>query len=71
MLSFLIFLAFASPTFSHDIAPILYRNCVACHNNGTNSPFSLVNYEDVRPRARSIAAVTKSRYMPPWKPEHG
>ena len=60
-----------APTFSHDIAPILYRNCVTCHHPGLNSTFSLLTYADVRPRARLIAAVTKRRYMPPWKPEHG
>src|SRR4029453_8016010 len=57
------------PTFSRDIAPIVFRHCVSCHHPGQNAPFSLLTYEDVRPRARQIALVTKSRYMPPWKPE--
>jgi tetratricopeptide (TPR) repeat protein/mono/diheme cytochrome c family protein len=61
----------SQPTFSRDIAPIVYHHCVTCHHPGTSGAFSLLTYEDVRPRARSIAAVTKSRYMPPWKPEHG
>ena len=59
------------PTFSRDIAPIVFRHCVSCHHPGQNAPFSLLTYEDVRPRARQIALVTKSRYMPPWKPDHG
>jgi tetratricopeptide (TPR) repeat protein len=59
----------AAPTFSRDIAPILFRSCVTCHHPGTSSPFSLLTYADVRPRARQIAAVTRRRYMPPWKPE--
>jgi tetratricopeptide (TPR) repeat protein/mono/diheme cytochrome c family protein len=59
------------PTFSRDIAPIVFRHCVSCHHPGQNAPFSLLTYEDVRPRARQIALVTKSRYMPPWKPEPG
>src|SRR5205823_2129393 len=33
--------------------------------------FSLVAYEDVRPRAAAIARATRSRAMPPWKPEPG
>ncbi len=49
----------------------MFRHCVSCHHPGQNAPFSLLTYEDVRPRARQIALVTKSRYMPPWKPEPG
>src|SRR5712692_9286351 len=60
-----------APTFSRDIAPIVFRHCVTCHHPGTNGAFSLLTYEDVRPRATLIAAVTKRRYMPPWKPEQG
>ena len=60
-----------SPTFTRDIAPILFRNCIVCHHPGTNTAFSLLTYEDVRPRARLIAAATQSKYMPPWKPEPG
>ncbi len=60
-----------SPTFSHDIAPIIYKNCASCHRPGESAPFSLLNYEDVRKHARQIAVVTKSRYMPPWLPQPG
>lgn len=59
------------PTFSRDVAPIVFRHCVTCHHPGTNGAFSLVAYSDVRPRARAIAAAIASRYMPPWKPEDG
>jgi tetratricopeptide (TPR) repeat protein/mono/diheme cytochrome c family protein len=59
------------PTFSRDVAPIVFRHCVTCHHPGTNGAFSLVAYSDVRPRARAIAAAVASRYMPPWKPEDG
>lgn len=59
------------PTFSRDVAPIVFRHCVTCHHPGVNSAFSLVAFEDVRPRAKAIAAATISRYMPPWKPEPG
>jgi tetratricopeptide (TPR) repeat protein len=58
-------------TFTEHIAPILYHNCVACHRDGGSAPFSLVTYEDVRPRARQIAVVTRQRLMPPWKPVAG
>ena len=34
-------------------------------------PFALLDYSDVRKRVGQIAVVTKSRFMPPWLPEHG
>jgi hypothetical protein len=63
--------AAATPTFSHDIAPIVYDNCVSCHRPGEVAPFALFTYDDVKKRADQIVDVTASRYMPPWKPEPG
>ena len=60
-----------APTFNHDIAPILYGNCATCHRPGEVAPFSLLTYQDAAKRAKQIAAVTQSRYMPPWKAEPG
>ena len=59
------------PTFYRDIAPIIYRNCSACHRPGESGPFSLLNYDDVKRHASQIASVTKRRFMPPWLPEAG
>jgi tetratricopeptide (TPR) repeat protein/mono/diheme cytochrome c family protein len=61
----------APATFTRDVAPILFAHCSSCHQPGGSAPFSLLTYEDVRARADRIAAVTASRYMPPWKPEPG
>lgn len=58
-------------TFNKDIAPLIFQNCAACHHTGGSAPFSLLDYKDVKKHARQIAAVTKSRYMPPWLPESG
>jgi tetratricopeptide (TPR) repeat protein len=58
-------------TFTRDVAPILLKHCAACHRPGQTAPFSLLTYEDVRPRARRIVEVTRTRTMPPWKPEPG
>jgi tetratricopeptide (TPR) repeat protein/mono/diheme cytochrome c family protein len=58
-------------TFTKDIAPIVFAHCSACHRPGGGAPFSLLTYDDVRQRADSIVAATKSRRMPPWKPEPG
>lgn len=58
-------------TFSHDVAPILYRQCAGCHHPGEVAPFPLLAYGDAAKRAALIAQVTASRYMPPWEPEPG
>jgi hypothetical protein len=58
-------------TFSNDVAPIVFARCAGCHRPGGSAPFSLVTYAEAAARARQIVAVTKSRYMPPWRPEPG
>jgi tetratricopeptide (TPR) repeat protein len=60
-----------SVTFTHDIAPIIFDRCGKCHHPGGSAPFSLITYEAVKQRATLIAAVTKTRLMPPWKAEPG
>ncbi|HEY6615617.1 MAG TPA: hypothetical protein VIZ32_13895, partial [Vicinamibacterales bacterium] len=72
-------------TFYKDIAPILFENCATCHRpieDGPSikggdvlcvagAPFSLLDYESARTRAREIAKATLTRAMPPWLPEAG
>lgn len=60
-----------TPTFTRDIAPIIFNNCTSCHREGEIGPFELKTYRDVQKRARLIAETTKDRQMPPWKPEPG
>jgi tetratricopeptide (TPR) repeat protein len=60
-----------SISFYKQIAPIIYKNCSPCHRPGESAPFSLLNYEDVKRHASTIASVTKRRYMPPWLPQPG
>ncbi|MDX1554802.1 MAG: tetratricopeptide repeat protein [Xanthomonadales bacterium] len=59
------------PTFSEDVAPIVFEHCSGCHNPTGPAPFSLLTYNDVASRADRIAEVTASRYMPRWLPEAG
>ncbi|MGA2595995.1 MAG: tetratricopeptide repeat protein [Bryobacteraceae bacterium] len=64
--------AYAQPaaiTFNKHIAPIVFTQCAPCHRPGEAAPFSLLTYQDVKKHARQIAAVTKSRFMPPWLPD--
>src|SRR5688500_18790570 len=60
-----------APTFSKDVARILFDNCVSCHRPAEVAPFTLTTYDDARKRAKTIAQVTEQRFMPPWKPEPG
>ncbi len=62
-----------SPTFSKDVAPILYAKCGACHHAGEMAPMSLMTYKEVRPWAKSIREKVVSKEMPPWyaDPNHG
>ncbi|MEM7204636.1 MAG: tetratricopeptide repeat protein [Planctomycetota bacterium] len=59
------------PTFSADVAPIVFRHCAGCHRPGQPTPFALTTYAQVKRRARMIARVTASGYMPPWLPAPG
>ncbi len=56
-----------APTFSKNVAPILYDNCVTCHRPGQIAPMSLVSYGEVRPWAAAIERSVVSRDMPPWR----
>ena len=62
-----------APTFSKDVAPIVYRKCVSCHRPGEIAPMSFITFQDVRPWARAIREKVMSRTMPPWDadPQHG
>jgi mono/diheme cytochrome c family protein len=62
-----------APTFTKDVAPILYKSCVECHRPTMFAPMSLVSYDEARPWARSIKQRVVARTMPPWgaDPAHG
>ena len=56
-------------TFSKDIAPLFFKNCVSCHRSGEIAPMSLMSYKEVRPWAKAIREQVASREMPPWHPD--
>ncbi len=79
--------AAAVVTFNKDVAPIVYANCSSCHRPAdaasaartpdgdplciAGAPFPLLDYDDVRRRAKQVATAVQSRRMPPWLPEPG
>ena len=62
-----------SPSFTKDVAPIMFKSCVTCHRAGEIAPLSLMTYKEIRPWARAIREKVISREMPPWHadPQHG
>lgn len=56
----------AVPTFSKDVAPVLYQRCVECHRPGEAAPMALRTYQEARPWAKAIKQAVAARTMPPW-----
>lgn len=58
--------AHEAPTFTADVAPIVFARCTGCHRAGQMAPMPLTTFEEVRPWARAIQQKVVSRAMPPW-----
>lgn len=56
----------SNPTFSKNIAAIIYKNCTPCHRPGSAAPINLISYEDVRAKLRTVQLSINSGLMPPW-----
>jgi hypothetical protein len=65
--------ALAAPTYTKDVAPILYKRCVECHRQGEAAPMALTSYKEVRPFAKAIREAVLANRMPVWlaDPAHG
>ena len=63
----------AVPTFTADVAPLLYGHCTVCHHANDLAPMSLLSYQEVKPWAAAIREAVLTRTMPPWKadPHYG
>lgn len=59
----------AQPTWSEDVAPILYENCTACHHDGGIAPFSLMEWSDAVSVVNQMGNAIQSGKMPPWPPD--
>jgi hypothetical protein len=58
--------AAVTPTFSKDVAPVLFSRCVECHRSGEAAPMAFTSYAEVRPWAKAIKQAVLTRKMPPW-----
>ncbi len=56
----------SSPTYTRDVAPILYKNCTVCHRPGGMGPMSLMTFKDVKASAGEIRDAVGQGQMPPW-----
>ena len=56
-------------TFNEQVAPVIYQNCSSCHRPGEAAPFSLLSYQEVIRKGKTIAKATAAHAMPPWKAE--
>jgi len=59
-------LSAATPTFNKDVLPVLQARCQECHREGEIGPMAFTSYKEVRPWAKAIREVVRSRKMPPW-----
>ena len=59
----------AVPTYSKDVAPILFKSCVGCHRPGEMGPMPLLTFQQVRPYAAAIGRRVQNGTMPPWHAE--
>ena len=56
----------STPTYWQDVAPIVEKRCVTCHQDGGIAPFALNRYETARDWSSAAADAVQARVMPPW-----
>jgi mono/diheme cytochrome c family protein len=57
---------FAKISYAKDVAPIIEKNCVACHQEGGIGPFAMTDYAKVKGFAPMIREVIRTDRMPPY-----
>jgi hypothetical protein len=53
-------------TWYQDVAPIMAKHCMSCHQSGGIGPFALTDYESVRDHATLALAAIDQGVMPPF-----
>ena len=57
-----------APTWSADVAPVVFEHCVQCHRRDGSAPMAFTTHEEAAPWAELMAAATTERRMPPAGP---
>jgi len=55
-----------TPTWSDNVACIVYQRCYSCHYTGGPTPFSLKTYSDAFLVRNAMKSAVQARRMPPW-----
>lgn len=58
-----------TPTWSDDVAQLVYDKCGSCHHPGGLAPFSLLTYSDAFMFRFAMQSNVLSGNMPPWPPD--
>ena len=58
-----------TPTWSDDVAQLVYDKCGNCHHAGGLAPFSLLSYSDAFLKRFAMQSNVLSGNMPPWPPD--
>lgn len=58
-----------APTWSANVASIVYNKCANCHHAGAIGPFPLMSYQDAFVQAVGIEGSVSDNKMPPWPPD--
>ncbi len=58
-----------TPTWSSDVACIVYSHCAPCHHDGGPGHFDLTSYADAYWWRNEMRDATQARFMPPWPPD--
>lgn len=59
----------SQPTWSENVASIVYNNCTKCHNTNGVAPFPLQSFQHAYQKRLDIKAAVISKVMPPWPPD--
>ena len=57
---------FAKISYETEIAPLLAKNCVACHTEGGIGPFAMDSYEKVKQWSGMMREAVRTDRMPPY-----
>lgn len=58
-----------TPTWSGDVAAIVYNNCTKCHNSNGIAPMPFESYQNAYDFSAQIKVAVVTREMPPWPPD--